>query len=165
MRNASVQMTRLFILTSSLIFVSLIVVWFLQDLPPVVIPSIYGTATWFMLASSMLIAGGQYQIRCDEIEKALWFTVMGLVFGLVFSAMQLLGWKELLATNTSFRNILFPFSLIHFIHVAIGLILLLTVLRKIREYKVHSKARAYAYNVFLFWHFLGLVWVAFILLA
>ncbi len=155
-------MTRLFIITSSLIFFTLIVVWIFQKLPLITIPVIYEVATWFMLVSSALIIVGQLNIREDEIEKAFRFTGFGLFFGLLFSIMQVIGWQELLNANMTHRNILFPFSFVHFIHVFVGLVLLISVFRKIREYRVHSRSRQYAYNVFMFWHFLGAVWLVFI---
>src|SRR5690606_30996697 len=95
-------------------------------------------------------------------EKAFRYTGLGLFFGLLFSVLQVVGWHELLDTNMSFRNILFPFSLVHFIHVSVGLILLISVFKQIREYRIHSRSRHYAYNVFMFWHFLGMVWLFFI---
>jgi len=165
MVNASKLMTRLFIITSSLIFVTLLIVWALQKLPDLTIPAIYEVATWFILVSSALIVVGQFKIKEDEIEKAFRFTGLGLFFGLLFSVLQVIGWQELLNSNLTFRNILFPFALIHFIHVSVGIGLLVSVFRKIREYRVHSKSRQYAYNVFLFWHFLGMVWVVFISLG
>lgn len=163
--NAGKHMTKLFIITSFLIFITLLIVWVLQSLPVLIIPTIYEVATWFILVSSALIVLGQLMIREDEIEKAFRFTGMGLFFGLLFSVLQVVGWQELLDSNLSFRNILFPFAFIHFIHVTIGLILLLSVFRKIRKYRVHSKSKQYAYNVFLFWHFLGTVWLVFVFLA
>ncbi|WP_436515929.1 hypothetical protein [Ekhidna sp. To15] len=162
MINAGKHMTKLFIVTSSLIFGTLVVVWIFQNFPSISIPTIYEVATWFMLVSSALIVIGQLKIREDEIEKAFRFTGLGLFFGLLFSVLQVIGWQELLNSNLTFRNILFPFSLIHFIHVSVGLILLISVFRKIREYRVHSRSRQYAYNVFMFWHFLGAVWLLFI---
>ena len=162
MIHASKHMTRLFIVTSSLIFLTLIVVWVFQNLPSISIPTIYEVNTWFILVSSALLVIGQLKIREDEIEKAFRFTGLGLFFGLIFSVLQVVGWQELLNANMTYRNILFPFSLIHFIHVTVGLILLISVFRKIREYRVHSRSRQYAYNVFFFWHFLGAVWLLFI---
>ncbi|WP_421765076.1 hypothetical protein [Ekhidna sp.] len=165
MINAGRHMTKLFIVTSSLIFITLMVVWALQNLPNIIIPTIYEVATWFILVSSALVVMSQLKIREDDIEKAFRFAGLGLFFGLLFSVLQVIGWQELLDSNLSFRNILFPFALIHFLHVSVGLILLASVFRKIREYRVHSKSRQYAYNVFTFWHFLGGVWVLFNLIA
>ncbi len=161
MISAGRLMTKLFIITSGLIFVTMLIVWILQNLPQLIIPTIYEVATWFILVSSAFIVMSQLKIREDEIEKAFRFAGLGLFFGLLFSTLQVIGWQELLNSNLSFRNILFPFALIHFIHVAVGLILLISVFRKIREYRVHSKSRQYAYNVFMFWHFLGAVWLIF----
>ena len=165
MVNAGKLMTKLFIATSGLIFITFVVVWLLQNFPEIRIPTVYQVATWFILVSSALIVISQIKIREDEIEKAFRFTALGLFFGLLFSVLQVIGWSELLDSNMSYRNILFPFSLVHFVHVSIGLFLLITVFRKISEYRVHSKSRHYAYNVFMFWHFLGVVWLLFIGLA
>ena len=162
MTEAGRMMTRLFIATSSLIFLTFIIVWLFQDLPEVSIPIIYEAAAWFILVSSALIVMSQITIRKDDIEKAFWFTAFGLVFGLLFMVLQFIGWSELLDSNTTCRNILFPFSLVHFIHILVGIILLLTVFAKIRKYKVHSRSKNYAFNVFMFWHFLGIIWLLFI---
>ncbi len=162
MQNAARHMTKLFIATSSLIFVTFIVVWLFQKLPQIIIPEVYEVATLFILVSSALLVMSQLKIKEDEIEKAFRFTALGLIFGLLFTVLQVIGWNELLDSNMVYRNILFPFSLVHFGHVAIGLLLLITVFRKIREYRVHSKSRHYAFNVFMFWHFLGVVWLLFI---
>jgi len=162
MRNAARQMTQLFIATSSLIFVTFIVVWIFQQFPEIVIPEVYEVATWFILVSSALLIMSQLKIREDEIEKAFRFTALGLFFGLLFSVLQVVGWNELLDSNMSYRNILFPFSLVHFLHVSIGLFLLITVFRKMSDYRVHSKSKHYASNVFMFWHFLGVVWLFFV---
>ena len=84
MIRASKHMTKLFIGTSSLIFVSLLIVWLLQQLPSLVIPTIYEVATLFILMSSALLVVSQIKIREDEIEKAFRFTGLGLFFGLLF---------------------------------------------------------------------------------
>jgi len=163
--RASKHITRLFILTSGLIFITFIVVRLFQSLPAITIPTIYEVASCFILVSSALIVMSQLKIREDEIEKAFKYTGLGLFFGLLFSVLQVIGWNELLDANLSHRNILFPFSLVHFVHVSVGLFLLITVFRKIRDYRIHSKSKQYAYNVFVFWHFLGAVWLFFIGLA
>lgn len=165
MRNAGRYMTKLFIVTSSLIFITFIIVWLFQNLPEIIIPEVYQVATLFILVSSGLLFISQLKIREDDIERAFRYTGLGLFFGLLFSILQAIGWNELLDSNLSFRNILFPFSLVHFIHVSVGLFLLITVFRKIRNYRVHSRSKHYAYNVFYFWHFLGVVWLFFIGIA
>jgi len=162
MQDAGRMMTKLFIATSSLIFFTLIIVWLYQNLPEIKIPTVYEVGTWFILMSSASIVMSQIKIKEDEIERAFRFTAFGLVFGLLFLVLQFIGWSDLLDANLTYRNILFPFSLVHFVHVLIGLILLLSVFVKMREYRVHSKSKHYAFNVFTFWHFLGLVWILFI---
>jgi len=162
MRVAGRHMTKLFIITSSLIFITFVVVWLLQSFPQIIVPEVYQVATLFILVSSGLLIMSQLKIREDDIERAFRYTGLGLFFGLLFSVLQVTGWNELLDSNLSFRNILFPFSLVHFVHVSVGLFLLITVFRKIRDYRVHSKSKHYAYNVFFFWHFLGVVWLFFI---
>jgi len=160
--EAGRMMTKLFIATSSLIFLTLIIVRLFQRSSDVSIPLIYEVATWFLLVSSSLIVMGQLMIREDDIKKALRFTTFGLIYGLLFLILQLIGWSELLNSNMTYRNILFPFSLVHLIHVLIGIALLATVLIKMRAYRVHSKSKSYAFNVFAFWHFLGMIWLFFL---
>lgn len=121
MQNAASLMTKLFIATSSLIFITFVMVWLFQKLPEIHIPTIYKVATWFILVSSALIVMSQFKIKEDDIEKAFRFTAFGLVFGLLFLVLQFIGWSDLLDANMTYRNILFPFSLVHFVHVLIVL--------------------------------------------
>ncbi|MEM6643055.1 MAG: hypothetical protein AAF616_08760, partial [Bacteroidota bacterium] len=153
---------KLFIFSSSILFLSFIVAWLLLKLPEMIIPEIYNAASIIIIISSVLLIISQVNIRKDQIEKALWLTGASLLFGLFFSLLQVLGWNELLDSNAAFRNILLPFSLVHFVHVSVGIILLISVFKKIRKYRVHSKARNYAANVYLFWHFLGIIWLVFV---
>ena len=165
MDKANKLITRLFIITSSLIFVTFLLVWLIQRLPELTMPAIYGAATGVIMVSSFLIVLAQFYIQADNIERAFRYTGLGLLVGMAFLILQVMGWRDMLAENVTFRNILFPFSLIHFFHVLVGILLLTSVFRRVREYRVHSKSRQYAYNVFLFWHFLGVVWLIFFFLS
>ncbi len=111
----------------------------------------------------MSIFLGQAAIKKNEIRKAFLLTGFGLWVGIVFGLIQLLGLEKLLTVNDAFRNILFPFSILHFVHVVAGLILITIVLTRIKRFQIHSKALGFASNVFRFWHFLGIVWVVFLL--
>lgn len=163
--NANRQMTKLFMLTSSLIFLTLFFVWLAQKLPELFMPSIYDAGTLVIIGSSICVTLAQVSIKKDQIDRAYNYAGLGFIAGFLFTIFQIIGWQEMIQENTLYRNILFPFALIHFIHILVGLGLLLSVFFRIKEYRVHSKSRHFAYNVFMFWHFLGAVWLVFFLLT
>ena len=67
MRVAGRHMTKLFIVTSTLIFVTFIVVWFSQSFPQIIIPEVYQVATLFILVSSGLLVMSQLKITWSRI--------------------------------------------------------------------------------------------------
>lgn len=165
LRKANKNITQLFIMASSLLFITLLAVWFAHRFPPILFPRTYGAACATVILSSIFLFIGQRKVIKDLLKSASLYITVGFLLGLLFAVFQLLGWKEVLDANLSIRNILFPFTLIHFGHVCVGLLLLLAVIRKIAKYQVHSRSLDYLANVFLFWHFLGTVWLLFFLLG
>ena len=159
MDKANQHITKLFIITSSIIFVTLLLIWVLQKLPDVKVPELYGWNSPIILVSSLLVILGHYYIKKDSIKEATISIGFALILGIVFGVIQISGWSEFMSDNQLFRNILFPFSLIHFGHVMIGLALMGLVFYQLTQFKIHSRGGRYAVNIFTFWHFVGAVWI------
>ena len=126
-QNAHRQIVELFILSSILVFGTLAFIWLIQKTPKLNIPKLYYWNILVVTGSSMLIFLGQAAIKKNEIRKAFLLTGFGLWLGIVFGLIQLVGLEKLLTVNDAFRNILFPFSILHFVHVVAGLILITIV--------------------------------------
>ena len=158
------DMTRLFIGTSTIIFLTLLAIWGIQHLPPIEVPTGYKWNVLVVILSSLFGVLAQRSISNDDLSMAFKYTGWTIIFGVVFLTVQLIGWQELSENNHSFRNILLPFAFVHILHVMIGLGLLTNVFLKLKAYQVHSKEMVFAKNAFRFWHFLGVVWVSIALL-
>lgn len=158
LRKAWRDITRMFIGTSTIIFMTFIVIWGMQNLPSLRIPLLYKWNVLIVGLSSLLLWLAQKKIKKDEVMDAYQLTGWVIVLGAVFLTIQLIGWQELFDSNQYIRNILYPISFVHIMHVAVGLWLLIYVFLKLRNYKIHSRSMVLANNVSRFWHFLGLVW-------
>ncbi|MEM6643616.1 MAG: hypothetical protein AAF616_11605, partial [Bacteroidota bacterium] len=55
MRRAERHMTKLFIFSSSILFLSFVVAWLLLKLPEMIIPEIYDAASIIIIISSVLL--------------------------------------------------------------------------------------------------------------
>ncbi len=160
--QAQRQIVKLFIVSSCLIFLTLLLVWFIKVRPQAVIPGIYSLSTLVILLSSLSLLFAHRAIDANRIQRAVYFTVMCIGMGMIFGITQYSGWNTLMESTELTQSILLPFSIIHFAHILVGLAFLLIVFIRLRDYQIHSKAMDFSSNVFYFWHFLGLVWVVFI---
>ena len=165
LKKAQRQILHLFIVSSALMFFTLAFVWLVNSAPKITVPAIYHWNIPVIFGSSLLVYFAQKTILDHEIRKAFQLVKIAVISGVVFGAIQVLGWQELLDTNRLIRNILFPFSVIHLVHVFVGIVLLMVVLFRLKDFKIHSKATSFAWNVFRFWHFLGATWLVFLLLV
>ena len=161
-QKAQRQIMKLFIVSSCLIFGTLLVVWLMQMGQKATIPDIYLQSTFIILLSSVGLFLVDKAIRRNQIQHAVYFVIIAMTLGVLFGITQIMGWNSLLNSNQVYKSILIPFSIIHFLHIAVGLGLLLVIFIKLRNYEIHSKAMNFSSNVFYFWHFLGVVWVAFL---
>lgn len=164
LKKAHRQITFLFILSSSLIFFTFLFIWLVKRTPDIKVPLMYYFNMIAILLSSGAIYIGDKNIRLDRLEIAVLWIKVGIILGFLFTILQLGGIEELIHLNASFQNILFPVAIIHFLHVGVGMWLLFRVVRRLKNYEIHSKSPAFAHNVFVFWHFLGGLWVLFIAL-
>ncbi len=160
-QKAQKQLVRWLAFSSSLLFMTLIGVWLIQVMPKVVIPRIYYLNSFIIVLSSIGLMAAERAIFKDELQKAVYFLSISIGFGVAFGFMQLLGWSYLVETDQIGRNILLPFSTIHFLHLVVGIIFLFVVFKKMNDFQIHSQAMLFASNVFYFWHFLGFIWLSF----
>ncbi|HCM77676.1 MAG TPA: hypothetical protein DIS90_14940 [Cytophagales bacterium] len=161
-QQAKRLLLRLLILSSGLLFAALLIIGMIQVKPQVEIPSIFYLGSVIIILSSAVLVAAKKAIVKDDLQIAVYLLVVSLGLGVAFGFIQLMGWSSLLATDTIGRNILLPFSAIHFSHLVVGIVFLFVVFKRLNNFQIHSKAILFTSNVFYFWHFLGLIWVAFI---
>ncbi|MFZ1807452.1 MAG: cytochrome c oxidase subunit 3 [Cyclobacteriaceae bacterium] len=162
LQHAQKQLLKLLIVSSGLLFAALLGTGLLQAMPDVEIPKIFYLGSVIIILSSVGLVATQKAIAKDELQMAVYLLVISLGLGVVFGVIQIIGWNYLLEADTLGRNILLPFSAIHFLHLVIGLLFLMVVFFRLNNFQIHSKAMLFTSNVFYFWHFLGVIWLIFI---
>jgi heme/copper-type cytochrome/quinol oxidase subunit 3 len=160
-QKAQNQLVRLLVASSCLLFLTLLGVWLIQVLPKVTIPKIYYLGSFIIMLSSAGLVATKKAIAKDDLQKAVYLLAISMGLGVAFGFIQLMGWNYLFDTEQLGRNILLPFSTIHFLHLVIGIIFLFIVFKRLNDFQIHSKAMLFSSNVFYFWHFLGFIWLAF----
>ncbi len=161
-QKAHKQMMKMLIGTSILIFITLLLVWLIQSSPETEIPTVYLYSSLIIIISSLIVHLAKKAIGTDEIENAIILISVAIIMGSLFMVSQYQGWTQLVELSQQFKNILLPFTIIHFVHTMIGLIFLILVFFRLKTYRIHSRAIGISSNVFYFWHFLGIVWLSFI---
>lgn len=161
-QRAQNQLVKLLVASSGLLFLTLLGVWLIQVMPKVVIPKIYYLGSFIIMLSSAGLVATKKAIANDNLQKAVYLLATSLGLGVAFGFIQLLGWNYLFDADKMARNILLPFSTIHFLHLVIGIIFLFVVFKRLNDFQIHSKAMLFSSNVFYFWHFLGFIWLAFL---
>ncbi len=155
-------MMRLFIGTSCLIFLTLLFVWHIQVKPTSGVPNIYFIGSLIIVLSSIGLHLANKAISRNDIQKAVYLTISSIALGILFGVTQYLGWDTLITANQQYKNVLLPFSVIHFAHIVLGLVFLVVIFIRLRDYQIHSRAMLFSSNVFYFWHFLGFIWLSFL---
>lgn len=138
------------------------------------IPNIFLLSCVVVLASSAAMVFAYRSAKTDELERVKYGIWATLILGVVFIALQLLGWKELMSHDVFFSprradngdlnplisgSFFYVISGIHLVHVFAGLIFLLIVLVKSYQWKVHKKNMLTISLASTFWHFVGILWI------
>ena len=103
----------------------------------------------------------------DELNKNKWMIVVTLVLSALFTLSQYLGWKQLVNMDLTFVNrrpedisasYVWVITVLHFIHILAGIILLLVALFKSIKLEIHKKQITFMSITSTYWHFVGFLW-------
>lgn len=104
----------------------------------------------------------------DEISANRIWTGVTLALGLIFCALQYLGWKDMNDRGLVFVNAkpedisasyVYVISFFHALHVLGGIVLLAVTLIKAFRFEVHKKQMTMMRVTHTYWHFVGLLWI------
>ncbi len=138
-------------------------------------PKSFIVSTLFMLSSSFSISKVLPAFENDNLDEVKKWLGVTLLLGLIFSAAQITGWRELQSNNIFFSGhrtgaYLYVISGLHVIHVLGVLIYLVSLLMECHKTsKDVVKHLLYATNPYQkvkfkiltdFWHFTDAVWIA-----
>lgn len=163
-QKAKQQILWLFLFSSSIIFCTLLFVWSKIVTTETNIPSVYFLSTLLIIFSSYAIVFAKKAIQKNDLNKAHIYVSTTILLGIGFTFMQVIGWQKLFEMDLN-SQILLPFTFIHFLHIVVGLFLLGIILRRLKNYQIHSKEAFFSNNIFYFWHFLGVIWVGFLIIV
>lgn len=137
------------------------------------IPSVFFVSTLIILLSSVSLQWAYHSYKKENYTKHRTAILTTILLGLVFVALQYIGWKQL--SNTGIRlqgnpsgAFFYVISGFHALHVAGGLVILFVFLIKSFTFKEPVKRlleevnpeRMIGHKLMLtYWHFVGILWI------
>ena len=121
------------------------------------------TNTVVLLTSSLMVALGLNAARLRQAQKARTRILGAVLFGLLFCVIKIFEYKEAIKSNTDIANdkfltLYFTMTGIHLVHVMIGLMVLMTMSAKCKDFNQASNT-AFLEGGSAYWHMIDLVWV------
>ena len=125
----------------------------------------------FYVSTMMILISGVFAYKAlnycksnnfNKITRSLFFTIL---FGLLFSLFQFLGWNSLVDTgkflsgNNVASSYIYILTWTHLAHFLGGIIALLIVFFRSLSHKYHIDNFHAVQLTIRFWHFLGFLWV------
>jgi cytochrome c oxidase subunit 3 len=119
------------------------------------------------VACSVTIQLATNAAKQDELSKNKWMIVVTLVLSALFTLSQYLGWKQLVNMDLTFVNrrpedisasYVWVITVLHFVHILAGVILLLVALFKSVKLEIHKKKITFMSITSTYWHFVGFLW-------
>ncbi len=131
----------------------------------IAIPSIflYSTVTIFISSATMFVASrAAKRLQFGLQRTMLWLTV---ILGVIFFALQVKGWSELVAIGAYFVNtnaaqsFIYVLTGMHLLHIVAGLVLLLNSLVSSYRNTPQVKQAFWMEMSAIFWHFVDIIWI------
>ena len=130
-----------------------------------VLPSAFMYSTITIVISSITMFMASRAAKALQFDKQRLYLILTLVLGVLFFAIQVYGWSQLINMGVYFINtnasqsFIYVFTAMHLIHIIAGLLLLAYTLRG--SYKNAPQIK----NMFgmemssIFWHFIDIIWI------
>jgi len=123
-----------------------------------------GMATLLLITSSWFAALAVQTVRRDEVVRASWLLLGGVLTGLMFVISKLVEYSKKIATGITpatdaFFMWYFVLTGIHLVHVLVGTSLLTYVWTRTRRRVYGSGNRTVLECVTSFWHLVDLLWI------
>ncbi|MGU3500952.1 cytochrome c oxidase subunit 3 [Mycobacterium sp. C31M] len=120
--------------------------------------------TLVLLTSSLLVVTAVRAVRRGALPLARWLTIGAIVCGLIFVANKAVEYSEKIAhglvpATNDFFMYFYVMTGLHLFHVAIGLALLLFVVKLTRRPALDGREQRYLEGSACFWHMVDLLWI------
>jgi cytochrome c oxidase subunit 3 len=130
-----------------------------------VLPNAFMYSTVCIVISSVTMFMASKSAKALQFDKQRLYLILTLLLGIVFFAIQVYGWSQLInmgvyfVNNNASQTFIYVFTGMHLIHIIAGLLLLTNTL--IGSYKNIPQVK----NLFgmemssIFWHFIDIIWI------
>jgi cytochrome c oxidase subunit 3 len=132
-----------------------------------VLPSAFTISTIVIIVSSITIFLAKKAIQKDDRQKTTLFLLATLVLGISFVVLQFIGFNQVVemgyfftgSESTVTSSFLYILTVLHLLHLAAGIISLLTIIYNHFKQKYNSSQSTGIELGAMFWHFLDILWV------
>ena len=131
------------------------------------LPDTFYTSTFLIILSSITIFISQRLIKKEKRELSIGFLVTTLILGIAFVWFQWIGFNELKDAGLYFTgkestvstSFIIGITLMHVIHIAAGIIVLLVVIYNHFKYRYKADDLLGFELGAIFWHFVDVLWI------
>mgnify|MGYP000645499792 FL=1 len=131
------------------------------------LPDAFYTSTFLVILSSITIFISQRLIKKEKRELSIGFLVTTLILGIAFVWFQWIGFNELKDAGLYFTgkestvstSFIIGITLMHVIHIAAGIIVLLVVIYNHFKYRYKADDLLGFELGAIFWHFVDVLWI------
>ena len=131
------------------------------------LPDAFYTSTFLIILSSITVFISQRLIKKDKRELSIAFLVTTLILGIAFVWFQWIGFNELKDAGLYFTgkestvstSFIIGITLMHVIHIAAGIIVLLVVIYNHFKYRYKADDLLGFELGAIFWHFVDVLWI------
>lgn len=131
------------------------------------LPDIFYASTVVILISSITLYFAQFYIKKNQIKNTARFLLLTILLGIIFSVLQINGWKELYKNGIVYAgkysnpsgSFLYLLTALHLLHLLAGIIALLITLIKTFLKKYSDKDYIGIELIAIYWHFVDALWI------
>ena len=166
--NPNIFITWIFIISISMIFVSLISAYIVKKGEPggliINLPNMFIYSTIVVVLSSLFKQIAYFSAKKDDLNKLNYLLLASILSGVLFLILQYFSWGELVNSGVYFvghpdGSFIYILSGVHAIHLISGLIFIFVVYVFSIKFKIHSKTLNLIEMSTTYWHFLTFLWV------
>ena len=166
--NPNIFITWIFIISISMIFVSLISAYIVKKGEPggliINLPNMFIYSTIVVVLSSLFKQLAYFSAKKDDLNKLNIYLLSSILLGLSFLVLQYFSWGELVNSGIYLvghpdGSFIYVITGVHAFHLITGLVFIAIVLFKSLKLDVHSKNLNLIEMSTTYWHFLTGLWL------
>lgn len=122
------------------------------------------TNTVVLLTSSWFVVTGFWFIRANQLKAAKRFYCLAFAMGWVFFVIKIFEYTEKFSAGVNvsdniFYLYYFSFTGVHLLHVTIGMLCLLSIIRRCDKASISHNDFVFTESVGVYWHLVDVLWI------